>query len=330
MIPEGSRHLELVHSADEPRLETGGVVLAAPKVIPAVWGDSVRGVLWSRGETFVLCGQPGVGKSTVAQQVVIRLLGVRDDPLFGLQVNPARRVLYVAADRYGQILRSVRRMVSDDDYAALEERLALMRSLPYPATDRGAPDRTAVFCEREGVDTVVVDSLYNVLPSLKEQDVLPFVELTKALLTSGVEVMVVHHTRKATSENKRPTTLADVEGSGAIGKSAGSVLLLHGEPGDEQIEGLHVKQPGEPVGPLEITHDHEAGASEAFVRPSVRDALRDLGAARADAVAMACYGEVSVSSVKRARAKLEALVRRGRADCEDGSEDPLFLHREAA
>jgi hypothetical protein len=80
-------------------------------------------------------------------------------------------------------------------------------------------------------------------------------------LAEGIEFVALHHPRKANAENKKPSTLDDIHGSGNLTRGMGSVLGLWGKAGDELIEVLHLKQPAEPVGPLIVMHDHAAGRS---------------------------------------------------------------------
>lgn len=297
--------------ATGPRFTPGDAILQRAVHVPAVWGSGTQ-VLWAEGEPFMIAGQPGVGKSTVAQQAVMRLIDVEGSPLLGQPIPPRNRVLYIAADRWQQILRSLRRMVAPADRDKLRDRLAFFEALPYEAHEQDCGVRTLALMEREGFDTLVIDSVYNVLPSLKDTDVKPLVDLCKTLVAKGIEVLQVHHLRKATAENRRPSTLADVEGAGALGKAAGSVLILLGDPGDELVEGVHVKQPAEPVGPIDIRHDHQAGRTEGRARPTVPEFLRE-SPGRLEQIASACFGS-GAKALVRAQAKVDRLVERGDVD----------------
>src|SRR4051812_4917368 len=77
-------------------------VLDAPEFVPPIWGDDHGDVLWARGEPLLIVGPPGVGKTTLAQQLVLGRCGIRPavDPLLGLPVKPgAEKTVYIAADR---------------------------------------------------------------------------------------------------------------------------------------------------------------------------------------------------------------------------------------
>ena len=81
---------------------------------------------------------------------------------------------------------------------------------------------------------------------------------------AGVELIELHHQRKAQQGVRREPWIDDVYGSTWITSGAGSVLLLTGAPGDPIIGMHHVKQPAEPVGPLRVIHDHATGGSSVW------------------------------------------------------------------
>ncbi|MDX1450291.1 MAG: AAA family ATPase, partial [Acidimicrobiia bacterium] len=109
----------------------GSAILDTPDEIPAIWGRGSE-VLWAAGEPCMIAAPPGVGKTTLAQQVVLSLCGLRPNVL-GLPTRPAEgKVLYLAMDRPDQILRSFRRMVTETDRATLNERLVIRKG-PIPA-----------------------------------------------------------------------------------------------------------------------------------------------------------------------------------------------------
>jgi hypothetical protein len=84
--------------AIDTRLVPGGTfILDAPKGVPAVWGDGDQ-VAWSEGEPLLLVGPAGVGKTTLAGQLVMARLGLLGRVL-GMPVVAGERVLYLACDR---------------------------------------------------------------------------------------------------------------------------------------------------------------------------------------------------------------------------------------
>ena len=62
---------QMRQQATAERVRLGGdFILDEPQIIPAVWGTGER-VLWAEGEGIMLTGHQGVGKTTVAQQLVL-------------------------------------------------------------------------------------------------------------------------------------------------------------------------------------------------------------------------------------------------------------------
>jgi hypothetical protein len=146
---------------DSRRLVAGGdFVLDEPETIPAVWGDGER-VLWTEGEGVMITGHQGVGKTTVAQQLVLHRIGLRAGDFLGLPVTKIDRpILYLAMDRPRQAARSLRRMVAESDRQLLNEPLVVWRGpLPVdPAKDKDQfADFAAEICPNVG--TIIADSV---------------------------------------------------------------------------------------------------------------------------------------------------------------------------
>lgn len=245
------------------RLVRGGAfILDAPETVPAVWGRDDR-VVWSMGELFLLVGPSGVGKTTLASQLLKARLGLIPE-LLGLPVTPGRRrVLYLACDRPVQAQRAMRRIFAPEDRDLLDERVYFWRG-PPPADMARHPELLVMLAEAADADTVVIDSLKDVALGLSDDVVGAGLNQAMQLAgVAGVEVMGLHHQRKG-SPGDKPKTLADVYGSVWISAGAGSVVLLWGEPGDPLVELSHLKQPAATVGPLTVEHDHVAGLSSVY------------------------------------------------------------------
>jgi replicative DNA helicase len=287
-------------------------VLDAPTIIPAIWGRD-REVLWSAGEPLLICGPQGVGKSTLLQQLVLARIGLAAvAEVIGYPVAPARRrVLYLAADRPRQIARSLRRMVIDDDAQALAERLIVWEG-PLPFNLVKQPEALAEWVAGANVDDLYIDSLKDIASPLSSDEVgSAYNRAVGAVIATGVEVAANHHQRKATSENKRPSSLADVYGSTWITSGAGSVLCLWGQPGDPLVELSHLKQPAEEVGPLDLEHDHEHGRTTRRERPDAWSLLQGAtaGGISASAAAAAYYGaSPSKAQIEKLRRRLDKFV----------------------
>jgi replicative DNA helicase len=292
--------------------------LDRPPEEPAIWGKGDQ-LLWIEGESCILCGPAGVGKSTIAQQVVKALVGFPGDVL-GFPVAPAEgRVLYVAADRPAQIGRSLARMVSEEDRETLRERLVVWRG-PLAVDLTADPSALLRLAREHDADTVVLDSLKDVCLDLVKDEVGS--RLNRAFQTTlagGVDLLALHHQRKG-QQGGKPRKLDDVYGSVWVTAGAGSVLLLWGEPGDPVVELSHLKQPSDAVGPLTLIHDHDRGTTEVQEGVDLFSVVRTSNGLTAEGAARALFGaeEPKRNEVERARRKLDRLVGDGLAHRDGG------------
>jgi energy-coupling factor transporter ATP-binding protein EcfA2/5S rRNA maturation endonuclease (ribonuclease M5) len=289
---DAADHLAAGHTLEDfrevPVARSGAIdgasfLLDADTSIRSVWGRDNE-VAWAQGETLLLAGPQGVGKSTLLQQLALARIGVRTTPLLFMPVAVDERpLLYIAADRPSQIRRSLGRMVSEDDRKTLSERLIVWQG-PLPFNLSTEPEKFAPFVAEFGVGTVCIDSLKDVAHDLSKDETGSRVNAAlQETLAYGIEVAASHHQRKAQANNKKPTTLSDVYGSTWITAGVGSVLLLWGEAGDSIVEFLHLKQPAEEIGPLKVVHDHATGTTDLQPEFDVMISLRsDRGMTRED------------------------------------------------
>jgi replicative DNA helicase len=306
-------------------------ILDAPTTIPAIWGEG-SDVLWSEGESLFVVGPPGVGKSTVAQQVALARAGVLKAELLGfpIKADPDRVVLYLACDRPKQIARSLRRMVTPEHADVLAARLRMWHA-PLPFELGTEPEGLVRLAQHFGAGTVVVDSLKDIANPLTSDEVGFAVNRAFAFVVeAGIELAVVHHSRKASSDNKKPTALADVYGATWLTAGAGSVLSLWGEAGDPLVELTHLKPPADDVGPLEITHDHTAGSSSVTERKDAWTVLKDAGSngIAVQDVAAEIYGSKATrAQVEKIRRKLQRFADKGWATSSKGElrTDPVVF-----
>jgi len=297
------------------RLRPGGdFVFDEPEVIPSLWGEGDR-VLWAEGEGLMIAGGQGLGKTTLAQQVVLARLGFRPPSFLGLPVKPGSgRVLYLAMDRPRQAARSLRRMVAPDQRAAMNERLVVWPG-PLPVSVVSSPQAMANWIQDEcpGVDAVVVDSVKDLAPGLSSDEVGAAINMAwQEVIARDLQLLVLHHERKAQAgSSTRPATLDDVYGSTWLTAGLGSVLQVIGQRGESQVKLHHLKQPAEEVGPISVEHDHLTGTSVARNVRTVEDHLIVCTAQgivqTVEQVAFA-VGE----RVDRVRRRIQALVRDGK------------------
>lgn len=308
----------IAHSAV---VDGASFVFDQPETVPAIWGEGDQ-VAWSKGESLFICGPQGVGKTTIAQQIgVLGRLGLVDQVL-GIPIVPGKRkVLYLALDRPQQVARSLRRMVKDDDAEVLRDRLVVWRR-PLAADIAQDQELLLRLCEEHDADTLIIDSLKDASIGLAKDEVGGGVNRAlQAVIAGGVELLVLHHQRKAQGDGK-PKAIADVFGSVWLTSGAGSVFVVWGEPGDSVVEMSHLKQPVETLGPWQLIHDHSVGKTTVLDQVDTWTVLQ--GAQHGiSAQFLACriYGKEnpSTNEIEKARRKLDGLVKRGVATKAPGS-----------
>jgi replicative DNA helicase len=311
----------------------GGFIFDDGGAVAALWGHD-DAPLWAEGESLFATGQSGLGKSTLAQRVVLAQLDLVQPEVLGLPVKPIDgKVLYIAADRPRQIARSFRRMVRPDQRGDLDERLSIRKG-PLPFNLVKEPWRLAVFVQSYGCCEVVIDSLKDVAPGLASDDVGSAVNLAlQECLACEIEVLAIHHHRKATADNPRPKALADVYGSSMLTNGAGSVVTLWAPAaGSPMVEVHHLKQPSHEVPTMMALVDIDVGD---FLVQEVGDLLallrrapRGVAAAGA-AVAMFTSAQPSRQQVEKARRALNRLVAKGLALKSEGGRDEHGRQAEA-
>lgn len=298
--------------------------LDAPETVPAVWGARDE-VLWAQGEPAMIYAPQGVGKSTLAQQILLARMNIGPREVLGLPVaEDTRPVLLIAGDRPNQIRRSLRRMVTEADRERLAERLVAWPG-PLPFTLVDDPAALAEFAERYGAGTVLIDSAKDIAIGLTEDEVGAAVnQALQHLVARGIEVMTLHHPRKANAANPKPKTIDDVYGSTWLTAGHGSVILLWGKPGDLIVELSHIKQPAGEVGPFKIVHDHHQGRSTRHRDVPLAELLAGAPAGlTVREVAVLIFGTNSPedNQIEKARRKLRALVEQGLAAPHDSNDE---------
>jgi replicative DNA helicase len=280
--------------------------LAATDVL---WGSS-DSPLWTRGESLVVVGRDGVGKSTLAQRLALARAGFGEPALLGLPVAVSERpTLYCASDRPAQVRRSLRRMVTEEDCELLDARLRI--SVGFPDFDIcEQPEALVEIAAAEGAGTVVIDSVKDFVSDVSRDDVGHAVnKMSQALLSNDIEVVLLHHERK--DRKGRSPSIADVHGSRWITAGAGSIIALDGVPGGRSLTLRHLKQPSGPVGPLALRHHPLQGRLVRADQPEDLQASPPIRAVTVRDFALQQYGDSEPASVERARRSLNAWLDAG-------------------
>lgn len=233
-----------------------------------IWGDGSH-ILWSEGEPFMIAGDDGTGKTTIAHQLIAGRLGFLDE-LLGYTVrpmsNPEGIIVYLAMDRPKQARRAGRRLMrtlDDDQREVLDERLQVWEG-PLPVNPLESPEAVLKWLQAEFgdmVSDVFVDSVKDMVPSLSDDTPAANYNLClQALVTSGIEVVDLHHQRKASAQNTTPNQLADVYGSRWLTAGHGSVVMLSHEDRESNVIRMSHRKPVQDVVPSMVArHDGPSG-----------------------------------------------------------------------
>ncbi|MEU4950019.1 AAA family ATPase [Streptomyces lavendulae] len=291
----------------------GSFFLDVPQTPAAVWGEG-GDVLWAEGEALLIAAPQGVGKTTLAHQLIRARIGLQDTVL-GLPVTPGKVVLLLAMDRPAQTRRAGNRIFGADDPKYLNEHLVVWEG-PPPYDLAKQTDVLAAMCERAKADTVVIDSLKDAAMGLSEDAVgAGYNRARQKALHEGIQVLELHHNRKAGNNGAAPNTMSDVYGSTWIPSGAGSVILLWGEAGDPVVAFRHLKQPMNEVGPFSLNHDHAAGITTVARSADLLELVRRSGpeGVTATQAAMALYETKTPTAAQKekARRKLDATAKAG-------------------
>ncbi|WP_158249084.1 AAA family ATPase [Mycobacterium sp. ENV421] len=281
-------------------------ILDQPANVPAIWGEGKK-VAWPEGEALMIAGGQGLGKTTLAGQLVRGLLGI-DSHVLGLPITGSGEViLYLAMDRPRQVARSLRRQFTEKEREILKSRL-LVRPGPPLADLAKRPDLLALMASDVGARIVIVDSVKDAAVGLSDDEVgASYNRARQHVLNAGCQMCDLHHVIKHGAD-----TINDIYGSTWLTSGCGSVILLTGEPGDPIIGFRHVKPPVEEIGPFRLSHDPVRGLLTiehevdliAMVKASAANGLTAKGAA----CALFETDRPSRGQIEKARRKLDELV----------------------
>lgn len=224
---------------------------------PAVWGSGHE-ILWAQGEPLLIDAGYGTGKTTLAGLLARGMLcggAVLGYPVRKLDDGA---ILYVAADRPDQIMRSMARQFTEEQIDASGNRLVIWRGrLPADAAEkpRVLRDVAAYY----GAKVLFLDSLKDVAKGLAEdRATAEYQDARKLLLESGCQLCELHHLTKGGNDY----------GSVWLPAGAGSVLRLAGKPGSTTAALTQLKAPAHFIPKMQIQIDRDHGEMTAAGQPS--------------------------------------------------------------
>ena len=198
----------------------------------ALWGDG-DDILWAEGEALMIAGGMGLGKTTLAGQIIRAQLGLTPHDVLELPVAEATGpILYLAMDRPRQIRRSMLRQFDTTERDHIAGRL-LIRTGPPIADIAQYPTLLAKMCAEAGAQYVYIDSLKDAAIGLSDDKVgAAWNRARQQVLNDGHQICELHHNRKALAGTTPTGSVADIYGSTWLTSGAGSVITLTGEPGE--------------------------------------------------------------------------------------------------
>lgn len=244
----------------------GDAVLDLPSVSPN-WGPPDC-PLTAAGQSTLIFGPDGTGKSTVAQHYTKARLalpgwsgGMLGEPVLPLPVDQS--VLYLAADRPIQILEGFQRGLTDEHRALLHGRLTFWQGPPPIDLTTPAGQRWLLSkIEETNAALLVLDSRKDFGDVLDQREVSRLNRLLKQLDAAGVEVVVLHHCVQKGDSLKVPADLTHVFGLREVYSGMGSVMQIKGRPGATDVVLHQVKPIRDLHPPIKVSYDHAGGRAE--------------------------------------------------------------------
>lgn len=280
----------------------------------ALWGAGEQ-ILWPEGEALMIAGGQGLGKTTLAGQLIRAQLGLEVSVL-NLPVMPVEgRILYLAMDRPRQARRSMQRQFHPTERDFITGRL-LIRSGPPLADIAQRPTLLSEMAQDAEASVIYLDSLKDAAIGLSSDEVgAAYNRARQYTLANGCELCELHHLVKRNPVGGAPSSVADIYGSTWLTSGAGSVILLTGEPGDPVVNFRHVKQAAEEVGPYRLLHDHVAGRLTVDYQVDLVKLVRSRGAsgltAKSAAQVITEKADPTRAEIQKARRRLDKLVDSG-------------------
>lgn len=315
--------------------------LAADRV--PVWGDDDT-VMWAEGEYMLLCGDTGVGKTTMGVQLIAARAGLTDTFL-GFPVAEGKRSLWLHADRPYQLQQMLRDVFTEDELASMSDRFVVASGIPDEKLYGNFKiDEKHYYnlARQVEADTLVIDSLFNVVSDPNDFAVAKqFTDAVKYACENGVQTLVLHHPRKTSSSSSDSELSVDrVYGAQSFTASAGSVFTFKKAKDSKNALLRQQKMPKGSLEPIEMFQDWKG--SKRFVVVSSGDSgdatvieylnlckvTGEKGTKSGYASLMARGGEVTATLKKKAQRALVAAEASGVVSVDKSNKTYIYTIKE--
>lgn len=213
--------------------------LRKPAPDMAIRTDMVAG-LFPRGHVSILFGEPGSGKSLIAQRLACDLsAGLSPFGGYCLPEDPMK-VLFLEADCASNLINE-RLRSSRWEYGKGLYFVYPLESLGWDFCidqDRGKENVMAL-AEETKPDLVVMDTLSSLTGKADEisnSEMRPLFKFAMRIASRhNAAVLVIHHARKFKRDDSgKPLTLSDVSGAGMLGRLSGNVMAVETREHDDR------------------------------------------------------------------------------------------------
>jgi len=213
----------------------GGQITGIPTGIESL--DQVTGGM-QRADLIIIGGCPGTGKTSLAWQIAVHTAGVMGLPVgvLELEMSGEQMVQRSLAMESGISVASIRRGLTEEQYAALTQAVGRVETLPIhidDSTSLSAPQivtRARRLHRQYGIRLLVLDHLQITTPTTPGQPRKEHIgEVARTLKTvaKALDIPVVGISQLTkTASNRRPMT-GDLMETGNIEASADVILLTH-------------------------------------------------------------------------------------------------------
>jgi hypothetical protein len=185
----------------------------------------IKGVLPERG-LLIITGAPGIGKTSISiyyAMILARTAGKPDPEFTGYEHSIEQTVLFLSLEmHYGGILYFVKQMMPHVGDWNLDIHF-------FAPTEVFKMEHLVMLIEQTKCTGIVIDTLSMLTSkSLNDDDTMKKVmdDLNYLQNHYNLWIWLIHHQRKASPDNKKPFTLADMYGSQFIAARADTVLCV--------------------------------------------------------------------------------------------------------